>query len=117
MEQNSFSPRMDTLTIIVPSVNSSPFGGDPCLSTLETGLFLDAQWESICGSNVALAGGQLTGWLLGPASEGTLDLEIDNTHDALRSAFGLRPGNTTTTMYATLAGFFLAFHEWRRKKI
>ncbi len=106
MEENSFAPRTGTLNIIVPSTGSSPFTSDPDFSTLDTGLKLDAQWESICSSNVSLAGGQLTGWLLGPATEGTLGLEINNLHDEFRSIFGLGPGNFSTTLYATLAGDF-----------
>jgi len=106
MEENSFAPRTGTLSIISPSAGSSPFASDPAFFTVDSGLKLDAQWESICASNVAIAGGQLTGWLLGPATEGTLGLEIDNTHNEFRAIFGLGPGNFSTTLYATLAGDF-----------
>ncbi|MCH9639108.1 MAG: hypothetical protein K0U40_06405 [Betaproteobacteria bacterium] len=106
MEENSFAPRTGTLNIINPSTGTSPFASDPDFLTVDSGLRLNAQWESICASNVALAGGQLDGWLLGPATEGTLGLEIDNTHNEFRAIFGLGPGNFSTTLYATIAGDF-----------
>jgi len=106
MEENSFAPRMGTLNIIAPSVGSSPFVSDPDFSTLDTGLKLDAQWESICASNVSIAGGRLTGWLLGPAVEGTLGIEVNNLHDQLRSILGLGSGNFATMLYASFAGDF-----------
>lgn len=106
MEENSFAPRTGTINIIIPTVNTSPFTGDPDFSPLETGLLIDAVWEKICSSNVALAGGHFNGWLLGPLVDGTLDLDIDDLHDEYREIFGLGPGNTATNLFASLAGDF-----------
>lgn len=106
IEENSFAPRTGTLDIIVPSTSSSPFASDPDLAVFDSGLKIDAQWESICSSNVALAGGQLNGWLLGPATDETLGSSINEIHDSLRTAFGLGPGNFATMMTVTIAGDF-----------
>ncbi len=112
MEENSFFPRVGNLQIIVPSVDSSPFSASPDLAFIDSGVKIDAQWESICSSNVRLAGGELTGWLLGPLFEGTFPgLEVNNTHDLFRASFGLGAGNVATTLYVVLAGSTVEFAD------
>ena len=110
MEENSFIPRDGILRVVQPMNEVSPFAIDPLLadlSTISNNLKVLATWESICGSNASLAGGDLDGWLLGPAVEGTVDgFPIEETHNDLRAALGLGPGNFATMAYAVLVGDF-----------
>lgn len=108
MEENSFLPRDGILRIVQPMNEVSPFATDPSLASLSAisnNLRLLATWDRICGNNVSLAGGDLEGWLLGPAVEGTIDsFPIEETHNDFRASFGLGPGNVATIAYAALAG-------------
>ena len=110
MEENSFLPRDGTLQIVQPMNEVSPFTVDPFLaglSTISNNLRALAFWDSICGKNTALAGGDLAGWLLGPAVEGTIPgFPIEETHNDFRAAVGLGPGNVATMAYAVLVGDF-----------
>lgn len=105
MEENSFAPRAGTIEVILPTEGTSPFTSNPNFSFLDAGVTINAQWESICGTNVFLAGGQLTGWLLGPINEGAVPgLGIDNLHNEFRQIFGLGSGFTASTLFAVIAG-------------
>jgi hypothetical protein len=108
MEENSFIPRDGVLRVVQPMNEVSPFATDPLLASLSTisnNLKVLATWESICGNNTSLAGGDLDGWLLGPVVEGTIDgFPIEETHNELRAALGLGPGNFATMAYAVLVG-------------
>ncbi len=110
MEENSFIPRNGVLSVIQPMNEVSPFATEASLaglSTISNNLKILATWDSICGNNTFLAGGNLDGWLLGPAIEGTIDeFPIDETHNDLRTGLGLGPGNVATMAYAVLAGDF-----------
>lgn len=110
MEENSFLPRDGVLQIVQPMNEVSPFATDPFLaglSTISNNLKARATWDSICGNNTALAGGDLAGWLLGPAVEGTIPgFPIEETHNDFRAAVGLGPGNVATMAYAVLVGDF-----------
>lgn len=110
MEENSFLPRDGILKIVQPMNKVSPFVTDPFLaglSSISSNLKAHAAWDSKCGNNTALAGGDLAGWLLGPAVEGTIaGFPIEETHNDYRAALDLRPGNVATMAYAALAGDF-----------
>jgi len=108
LEENSFAPRNGVLRVIQPMDEVSPFATDPLLgslSAISNNLKVRVTWESICGANISLAGGDLDGWLLGPVVEGTLDgFPVEETHNDFRSILGLGPGNFATTAYAVLVG-------------
>jgi len=108
MEENSFIPRNGVLRVVQPMNEVSPFATDPLLgslSTISNNLKVLATWERICGDNISLAGGDLDGWLLGPVVEGTIDgFPVEETHNELRVALGLGPGNFATLAYAVLVG-------------
>ena len=108
MEENSFIPRDGVLRVVQPMNEVSPFATDPLLASLSTisnNLRVLATWESICGNNTSLVGGDLDGWLLGPVVEGAIDgFSVEETHNELRAALGLGPGNFATMAYAVLVG-------------
>ena len=100
MEENFPSGRTGPLRVKTVDGMTSPFGASG-FGGFDSGLFVTASWNSICGTNVSIAGGEASGWLLGPFVDGSFpELDIDALHDGLRSGFGLGPGSVSNTLFA-----------------
>ncbi|XSG84877.1 MAG: hypothetical protein ACPW60_14250 [Methylohalobius sp. ZOD2] len=100
MEESSFVPRTGTFQVLTKDSAVSPYGGIE-FDGFDTSLYMQASWDSICGSNISLAGGEASGWVLGPVIDSSFpDFDVDLLHDQLRESVGLGPGAVSSMLYA-----------------